>query len=365
MPSTPPMKIVLFCGGSGTRLWPMSRAARPKQFQPLVGSSSLFQLMVRRLARGFGIDNIYISTGSIYRALVLEQTPELPAQNIIAEPEMRDTLACVGYAATVLAHRFPGCTIATLWGADHIIRKDDTFLDALAAARDLAVERDWIVKIDVRPTFPSTALGYIQISHQVAQAGDFEVFSFVRQVEKPDYHTARRFQESFNYLWNTGYIVWNADKILRLYEHHAPDAFTPLQIIGSALGTAAETEVIAAEYARIPRISVDYGVFQKMDNSGIVVIPVDLGWSDIGAWNVLRDEMADDPESNVVQGKHIGIETRRSLIYGPAHKTIVTIGLDDFVVVDMDDTLLICPADRSQDVKKIVERLKIESPDLL
>lgn len=360
------MKVVLFSGGSGTRLWPLSRPANPKQFQPLIGSDSLFQLMVRRLARGFGRENIFVSTGEVYRDLVRVQSPEIPAENIIAEPEMRDTLAAVGYAATVLDQRFPNCTLATLWGADHIIRQEQEFLKALTIARDLAVTRGWIVKVDLRPTFPSTALGYIEVGERLTHVDDLEVRSFVRQIEKPDRETAEEFITSPKYLWNSGYIVWTTGRILELYRSLAPEAFGPLQAIRAALGTPEERTTVAAEYAKIPGLSVDYGIFQKMGGEDIVVIPADFGWSDVGAWNVLRDELMEtEGEGNVVQGKHISIDTRRTLVYGPADKVIVTIGLVDFVVVDTEDALLICPASRAQEVKKVVERLQEEGPEFV
>jgi mannose-1-phosphate guanylyltransferase len=359
------LKLLLFSGGSGTRLWPMSRVDRPKQFQPLVGSQSLFQMMVGRLAEGFGIENVFVSTGETYRDLVLEQIPTLPPDNIIGEPEMRDTLAAVGYAVTVLNHRFPGAAVATLWGADHVIRNDSVFLDALRAAQQLTAERDWVVKVDVPPTYPSIGLGYIEIGDRIDRVGEFDIFAFKKQVEKPDEAAARGFLESGRYLWNTGYIVWTTTRILELYGQHAPEAAGPLRRIAEALGTPDETEVTRREFPNIPRLAIDYGIFQKMGGSEFAVLPAELGWSDIGAWDVLRDELESDDVGNVVRGRHIEIDTRDSLIYGPPEKTIVTIGLENLIVVDTPDALLICRSDRSQDVKKIVDRLKKEDPSKL
>ena len=363
--ATGPLKLLLFCGGSGTRLWPMSRSSRPKQFQPLVGSDSLFQLMVRRLAKGFGIENVFVSTGNQYYDLVREQIPELPAENIIGEPEMRDTLAAVGYAVTVLDERFPGTTVATLWGADHVIRHDALFIQALNAAASLTAERGWVVKIDVPPTFASTALGYIEVGDEIATADGFKVRAFIRQIEKPDSKHAQQFFESGNFLWNTGCIVWTTAKIRALYRQHAPEVDAHLRIIAKALGTPRESEVIGSEFPRIERLWVDYGLFQKMGGEEFAVMPVDLGWNDIGAWDVLRDELLEAAGENVVRGRHLAIDTTETLVYGSAHKTIVTIGLNDFIVVDTDDALLVAPASRSQDVKKVIEMLKSEGSDLL
>lgn len=363
--SDSPLQAILFSGGAGSRLWPLSRRARPKQFQPLVGPDSLFQLMVRRLQGSLGIEHIYVSTGAVYRAVVLEQIPELPATNVIAEPEMRDTLAAVGFAVAVLDHRSPGATIATLWGADHIIRDDPEFVACLQAAHRLAREHDWVVKIDVRPTVASSALGYIEYGAQRAEADGRPVYSFVRQVEKPSAEVAAQLIAAGNYLWNTGYIVWTAEKILALYREHAPEAYAALQRIVQIVDQPGAGEAVAALYRQIPKMSVDKGIFEKMSGDDMVVMPAELGWGDIGAWDVLRDELADATSGNAVHGRHIAIDTANTLIYGPPTKPVVTIGVDNLIVVDTGDALLICAADRAQDVKRIVQQLEEEDPDLL
>lgn len=343
----------------------MSRKSRPKQFQPLIGSQSLFQLMVGRLADGFGMENVFVSTGDQYRDLVLEQAPSLPPDNIIAEPEMRDTLAAVGYAVTVLNHRFPCTTVATLWGADHVIRDDALFLRALRAAAKLTTDRGWVVKIDVPPSYASTGLGYIEIGDRIDTVDGLDVFTFTRQIEKPDESTAREFLNAGNFLWNTGYIVWTTATILDLYRKHVPDVAVRLGRIEAALGTPDEGDVVGREFPLIERLSVDYGLFQKMGGDEFAVIPVDLGWRDIGAWDVLRDEVRSAPRGNVLRGDIITIDTSDTLVYGPPGKTIVAVGLEDFIVVDTGDALLIAPAERAQDVKRVVDKLKTDRPQLL
>jgi mannose-1-phosphate guanylyltransferase len=358
-------KAILFSGGAGSRLWPLSRRARPKQFQPLIGPDSLFQLMVRRLERRIGLENIFISTGEIYRDVVLEQVPGLPPENVLAEPEMRDTLAAVGYAVALLNHRFPGSTIATLWGADHIIRRDEDFIASLDAAFQLAHAHDWVVKVDVRPTGPSTALGYIEYGDQVAEVDGRPVFAFVRQIEKPPLAVAEQLLAAGNYLWNTGYIVWTANKIMSLYAEHAPAAYNALRDIVSAQSSPVAQEQISALYARIPKMSIDKGIFEKMGGEDMVVLPAELGWGDIGAWDVLRDELSESPLGNAVHGAHVSIDTTNCLVYGPGNKPVITIGVNNLIIVDTGDALLVCPADRAQDVKSIVLRLEQEMPDIL
>ena len=353
-------KIAIFSGGAGSRLWPASRRARPKQFQPLTGPQSLFQHMMGLLERGFGIENLFVFTGRDYVEAIREQTPNLPPQNIIAEPEMRDTLAAVGYAAAVIEHRFPGAPLATLWGGDHIIREEETFQRALKTARTLAAERDTIVKVDVRPTFASTQLGYVEIGRPVVERDGFEAFEFVRFTEKPDLRTARHYLEGGRHLWNTGYFVWNSATILRLYETYAPEAYACLTRIMAALGTPDEERVTEEQYAAIPKKSVDYGVFSHIQRGEMLSIPADLGWADVGAWDVLYDELSEGDGANVVLTEHVGIDTRSSVVYSSTGKLIATIGLDNIVIVDTPDALLVLPADRAQDVKQIVERLEKE-----
>lgn len=355
------IKIAIFSGGAGSRLWPVSRRARPKQFQPLTGPESLFQHMIGLLERSFGIENLFVFTGRDYVAAVREQTPRLPSENVVAEPEMRDTLAAVGYAAAVIERRFPGAPLATLWGGDHIIRHEDTFGKALAAAQRLSAARDIPVMVDVRPTSPSTQLGYVEIGERAAagdEAGGFEAFEFLRFNEKPDAHTARDYLQDGRHLWNTGYFVWNGGKLLDLYRRYAPEAYGALERIMAAMGAPDEERVTAEEYATIPKTSVDYGVFSHIGPGKMLAIPADLGWADVGTWDVLRDELSAGDGANVALTEHLGIDTRNTVVYSSTGKLIATVGLDGLVIVDTPDALLVVPADRAQDVKKIVEQLK-------
>ena len=354
-------KIAIFSGGAGSRLWPVSRRARPKQFQPLTGPESLFQHIVNILDRGFGLDNVFVITGRDYVAAIRDQAPGLRPENIVAEPEMRDTLAAVGYAAAVIEHRFPGASLATLWGADHIIRDDETFLRAVKCARQLSTDLDTIVKVDVRPTSASTQLGYVEIGRRAAEKDGFEAFEFVRFSEKPDLATARHYLEGGRHLWNTGYFVWSSATILDLYRTHAPEAHGPLKRIMTAMGSPDEERVTAEQYAQIPTMSVDYGVFSHIRQGDMLSIPADIGWADVGAWDVLFEELTAGNGANVLLGAdHVGVDTRNSVIYSADGKLIATVGLDNMVVVDTPDAILVAPIDRAQDVKKIVERLKSE-----
>ena len=348
------MKICVFCGGSGTRMWPVSRKRNPKQFQPILGNKSLFQATITRLTKGFDIRDIYVVTGKEYKEIVKKQMPNLPSSNLIIEPEMRDTLAAVGYAAAYLKKKFPNEVMAAIWGADHIVKNEKKFITALKLAEKLAEREKIIVKVDVRPTFPSVHLGYVQIGRQLGTNSGFKIYEFIKHVEKPDFKTARKYLNSKKYLWNTGYLVWNLTTIMKLYEKHVPEVYRILK--GSNLD-----KEISKKYSKIPKTSIDYALFEKLSKNDQIVIDADLGWSDIGAWNILRNELPKNKDNNVISGQHIGLDTKDSLIYNfDKNKIIATIGLQNMIVVDTKDGLLICPADRVQDIKKIIEKLKKE-----
>lgn len=353
------MKVMVFSGGSGTRMWPLSRKDMPKQFQNLVGDTSMFQQMMAMVLSGFDKKDVFVLTGKNYIDLVAKQIPSLPKDNIIGEPEMRDTLAAVGFAVAYLDKKFPGETMAAIWGADHIVREKVTFVKALKAAEKLSKKENVIAKVDVHPTFPSVHLGYLQIGEKVQEIDGFEVFEFIRQVEKPNHATAEKFLETGDYLWNTGYFVWPLKKIMELFQTHTPETYQSLVKIQAALGTGSEEKVIEREYQKIPKIMIDYALFEKLEKKDQMEIPAVLGWTDVGAWNVLKDELADSPEMNVVKGEHVDIDSVDCLIHQTNEgKITATVGLESMIVVDTPDALLICPKARSQDVKKIVQELK-------
>lgn len=352
------VKVMVFSGGSGTRMWPLSRRSMPKQFQNLVGDSSMFQQMMSMVLSGFDKKDIFVLTGKDFVDLVTKQVPQLPKENILGEPEMRDTLAAVSFAAAYLNKKFPGETMAAIWGADHIVREKETFVKALRAAEKLANAENVIAKVDVHPTFPSVHLGYLEIGEKVREVDGFDVFEFIRHVEKPNHATAEKFLEAGNYLWNTGYFVWPLAKIMELFKKHTPEAYRSLEKIQAAIGTKDEEKVTGEEYQKIPKMMIDHALFEKLEKSDQLEIPAVLGWTDVGAWNVLKDELADSTEMNVVRGEHVDIDSVDSLIYQTNEgKLIATVGLESMIVVDTPDALLICPKGRSQDVKKIVQEL--------
>lgn len=363
MPDHQDLKIALFCGGSGTRMWPMSRKSLPKQFQALVGDKSLFQQAIARLKKGFPIKDIFVVTGRSQVGLVLEQEPDLPLENVIIEPEMRDTLAAFGYAAAVLDKKFDNPIVASLW-SDHLVKNDQEFVKALKFAHDYVAQSGKMVSIDVRPTYPNVHLGYIQIGKMIKKLNNAAIFEYVRQIEKPDLATAKKYVLGWQYLWHAGYKVWRAQKMLGLYKKFTPRVWKSLNKIQDAWGGDNQEEVIRKIYPTFEKISVDYAIFQKIDPKEVVVLSADLGWSDVGAWNILKEELSQNAKDNVLKGEVFDLESSDCLIYETApNKIAATIGLEDLIVVDTPDALLVCKKDRVADVKKIIERLKEEKKE--
>jgi mannose-1-phosphate guanylyltransferase len=352
------LKIALFCGGQGTRMWPMSRKDKPKQFQPLIGKETTFQMMVKRLKKGFSASDIFPVTIREYVGSVVQQAPEIPLENIIIEPEGRDTLAAVGLSVTVLDKKFDNPVVLGVW-SDHLIRNDDEFIKAINVAYRLACEHKKPVEIAVRPVFPSTQLGYLQIGKMISRIDGLAVSEFIRHVEKPSFAKAKGFITSWEYLWHIGYSVWPAQILLSLFEQNVRETFRILMLIKKIWGKAGIEGRVGNLYKKIPRSSIDFAILEKLKPNDQLVVSADLGWSDIGAWDILKDELAESQESNVIKGKVIDFGSQNCLIYSHDNgKIVATLGLFDLIVVDTPDALLICPKEKAQEVKKIIERLK-------
>lgn len=352
------LKIALFCGGSGTRMWPMSRRHLPKQFQPLVGGQSTFEMMVSRLSVKNFPHNIFPVTVRENVQWVVKLAPEIPLENIIIEPEMRDTAAAVGLSAAVLNKKFGDVNVLGVW-SDHVVKNEKEFTAVIELANKTVTETGKFAEIGVRPTFPNIALGYLKVGKMLKKTDGMAIFEFDEQIEKPDFSTAKRFIRSWEYLWHIGYVVWPAKKMLSMYQEHFKKAYDPLKKIQKAWGTPDQEKVLKNEYQKIPKESIDYAINAHLTNDDQVVISADLGWRDIGTWNELKDEMSNKPDDNILQGHVIDLDVSDSLVYSSTKdKIIAVIGIKGLIVVDTEDALLICPKDRTQDVKKIIEHLK-------
>lgn len=344
-------------GGTGTRLWPLSRTNKPKQFQKLVSDKTMLQDTLERLSF-LKPQDIYISTNAEYENVVREQTKgKIPANHIILEPALRDTAPSIGLAATYLAKKHPKDVMAIIY-ADHLIQKKDEFIKKIKVAERLAKEENTLNIIEVKAKFPNVNLGYVKIGKMLKMMNGVEVFSFEKFTEKPDLKTAVAFLNSYKYLWNTGLYVWRVETILNKFKKHLPKTYRNLQKIQKSLGTKNEKAVIQKLYPLCDKISIDYGIMEKIDPKEVRIIPAELGWSDVGTWESIFSELANGSENNLVKARHVGVDTKGSLIYGTKDKMIATIGIKDLVIVETEDAILICDKKRSHEVKKIVEKLQ-------
>lgn len=344
---------LIMAGGSGTRLWPLSRLARPKQALRLVSDRTMFQLAVERLHPLFPLERIFVVTAAEQVKTLLPQMPLLPAGHFIAEPLPRGTASAIGLAALYLRRRDPDATMAVLT-ADHYIADTQAFRRLLAAAYQIA-QQGHLVTLGIEPTFPSTGYGYIERGEMLAGAEGpaYRVKAFR---EKPDAASAEAFLADGKHTWNSGMFIWRADHILAEMQRQMPRFFDQLMQIDAALSTERESQVLGEVWPTVAPQTIDYGI---MEGAGdVAVIPAAIGWSDIGSWATLLEILPGDENGNVVMDAVLlSVDTTQSLVYGN-HRLVVTIGLSDLVVVDTDDALLICPRDRAQDVKKIVDLLR-------
>ncbi len=348
---------VIMAGGSGTRLWPLSRREQPKQAIQLIGDRTMFQHAVDRLAPLFTHERVFVVANAAITEVLRPQAPQLPNGNFIVEPEGRDSAPAAGLAAARLLQRDSDAVMATVT-ADHYIVDGDQFRSALAAAGEVAADGA-IVTLGIRPSYPATGYGYIHLGHAQVMVEGFRVYEVARFVEKPDLPTAIRFLEDGRYVWNSGMFVWRADRLMAEFAAQVPELHAHLQRIGAALGTPDAAEILRAEWTAIRRVSIDYGIMEHAQR--VSVIPVEIGWSDIGSWASLLDVLQGDEAGNVVSGEMIGLDTRGCLLRTDRRgegRLMAVIGLHDLIVVDTPDVLLICPKSRAEAVRSLVAQLE-------
>jgi mannose-1-phosphate guanylyltransferase len=348
---------VIMAGGGGTRLWPISRKEMPKQLLPLLGKDTLFQSTVARLEKLFPPERILVVTVAEQAREMQKQVPDIPVENYLIEPAPRGTASVVALAAAVLHKRDPQASMA-IQTSDHYIRNRDLFHYLIRAAFDVAQE-NYLVTLGITPTYPSTGYGYIQ--QGAALDGDYKypVYTVERFVEKPDQETAQKLLRSGDHSWNSGMFVWRADTILAEVERQMPELYKIVGKISTAWGTPEQDRVVEANWFSLKSQTIDYGVMERAER--VAVLPAGgLGWNDVGSWDSLFDVLLPDMNGNVAtNAQHLALDTHNTLIYSKTdERLVVTIGLDDIVIVDAGDVLMVCQVDQSQKVKDVVEHLK-------
>jgi mannose-1-phosphate guanylyltransferase len=348
---------VIMAGGGGTRLWPLSRVANPKQMLPLVGERSLFQISVDRLDGIFAPERIFVVTVTEQAAALQAQCPQIPVENYLLEPMPRGTASVVGLAAVALATRDPQAVMAVLT-ADHIFTNESHFQALLLAAFD-AAQDEHLVTLGIAPTFPATGYGYIQQGERVAQYQDLNAFNVRRFVEKPDETHAREMLASGDHAWNSGMFVWQVARIQTEFRRQMPALASLLDKISEAWNQPRRDSVLQRLWPQIQPETIDYGIMENAQD--VVVIPAEgLGWNDVGSWEAMFDIFPADEQGNIaVGGRHLALDTHQTLVFtSNEERLIVTIGVDDLVVVDTGDVLMVCKKDQAQKVRQIVQNLK-------
>lgn len=350
---------VIMAGGGGTRFWPLSRQQMPKQLLNISGNDVMINESIKRLTDFIPLSNIFVVTNKkqkdIINQLILN---DLPRENILFEPIGRNTSACIAYAAMAIQKRC-GDGIMCVLPSDHHIANEAEFRRVLDRACHAADETGRLITVGIKPTFPSAGYGYIRYCRagQVFADGAYEVEEFI---EKPAVERARKFLESGNYLWNSGMFTWKVSTIMENLMRYLPRLYRNMVRIRELIGVDKEEEKVEEIYSELQSISIDFGIMERSDE--VLVIPGDFGWNDVGSWDALGTIFPTDENGNIVRARHVSLNTKNSIIYS-GDRLVATIGLDNLIIADTPDAILICPKDRAQDVKSIVERIRLEGLD--
>lgn len=354
--------IVIMAGGKGERFWPQSRSHMPKQFLSLTGDGiTMIQHTVRRLESIVSKEDMFVVTNKEYREIVLSQLPDIPEENVLAEPIARNTAPCIAFASAVIREKY-GDAIMLVLPSDHLIKNSEMFIKTLQQAIDKAGDGENLVTIGITPSYPETGYGYINFMPNPAHGSQEGVYSAKRFVEKPDKTTAKEYLASGAYLWNSGMFIWKTSTILKYFYALLPDMSAGIEKIGEAFGTASFEKVVSSEFQKFPSVSIDYGVMEKVEN--IYVIPGNFGWDDVGSWLALERFNAVDENNNMLQGDTVALDCKNTTIRG-SNRLIAAIGLQNLIVIDTDDVMLICSKESAQDVKKVIAALREKNRDEL
>ena len=352
---------LIVVGGGGTRLWPKSRNATPKQFLRLFESKTLTQITAYRFSKMMPWERIFVvTTTEAYKKEILKEVPELSPANVVYEPMRRNTAPAHGLGAWCIYKRDPDAVIINDY-SDHLVEPEGAYLRNMKVAAAAAYSGDWLVAVGIRPTYPNIGYGHIKKGKRWGRVEHKLVYKVEKFTEKPPLALAKKYTASGNYYWNAGQYIWRADVILKALRTHEPKVGKALERIGEVMGTSREKSVMKREYEKMPEISVDYAVSEKANN--FLLLVADYAWADIGDWKEVWANLPKDNVGNVVidgkepGGEVINIGTSDALIHTNG-RLIAVIDVDNVVVVDTEDALLVCSKSRAQNVKRVVQQLK-------
>jgi mannose-1-phosphate guanylyltransferase len=347
---------VIMAGGIGSRFWPMSRQNHPKQFIDILGTGeTLLQATFRRVQSIFPPENVLVVTNEDYVELVAEQLSAIPKGNILAEPIRKNTAPCIAYAAYKIKKRDPNA-VMLITPADHLVTKEEELVRVLKLGIDYAKQNDVLLTMGIKPTRPDTGYGYIQFNPKVN--GNEEIKKVKSFTEKPELEMARHFMNSGEFLWNSGMFIWKLSTFMTVFEKYMPEEFSLFNEGEEQMDTPAEAKTIEDIYSEVHNISIDIGIMEKADNA--YVISADFGWSDLGTWGSLYDELK-HKKPNAVVGKNVMLyDSHHCMVHVPKEKLVVIQGLENCIVAESNGVLLICKMEDEQKIKTLVNEVRIE-----
>lgn len=351
--------VAIMAGGIGSRFWPLSRTAYPKQFLDILNTGrTLIQNTYDRFAEFIPAENIYIITSDEYIDIVKTQLPEVLPDNILGEPSRKNTAPCIAYISHKLNKINPdGCLICA--PADHLILEPIAFKKVCIEALSFVRHNNALITLGIKPTHPNTGYGYIQIEQYEVANNVFKVKTFT---EKPNLEIAKTFLASGDFLWNAGIFVWRVKTIVQAFAQHLPEIHELFAAEEHAFNSSEEKAALERIYPFCTNISIDYGIMEKADN--VYLIPSSFGWSDLGTWNSAYDNMEKDEAENAISANHyLLIDSTRNIIQAPKDKLVVLQGVENHIVIDTGDVLLICDRSKEQEIKEYVSQIKIAKGD--
>jgi len=350
------LHAVIMAGGSGTRFWPESRKASPKQLLRLVGDATMLQQTVSRLGGLVPPERVLIVTNQRLVEPISEQLPQLPQDSILGEPCKRDTAPCIGLAAIHCSREDDDATMVVM-PADHVISPDEKFQEAIRQATALVDEQpERIVTFGIPPSYPAETFGYIERGEQLGSGGAAPAHRVATFREKPDRQTAEQYLETGKFYWNSGIFIWKAKTILEALQERQPKMFAHLQAIAAAWGKPNFDEVFQREFEAIEPISIDYAVMEQAKEVYVIEAPYD--WDDLGNWQSLARLRGTDEQWNTIVGRHLGLETTGTIVRSSEDHLVVTLGLEDCIVVHTPDATLVASKEREEDIRQIVKELE-------
>ena len=347
--------VLIMAGGVGSRFWPVSRSSYPKQFLDVLGTGkSLIQNTFERFKKVVPVENIFILTNENYFDLVKEQLPELTDNQIIGEPIMRNTAPCIAYGCYKIK-KINSKAQVVVAPSDHLILDTENFIDIINQSLQIAAEKDCLITLGIKPSRPDTGYGYIQYENTTIAKNLFKVKTFT---EKPSLEIAQSFLASGDFLWNSGIFIWSVDAIIKALDQYLPDMSEIFREGQMAYNSDAEKDFIQIAFQRCTNISIDYGIMEKAEN--VYVMPADFGWSDLGTWASVYDLADKDYVGNAVINpeKVVMYNSSNCMVNVPKDKLVILNGLHDFIVVEANNTLMICPKSEEQHVKQVVADIK-------